>query len=499
MDEMLGADGALGTGVELTGCKECLWLRTANAAAANRPAVLWLIDEMGRGLHGRALDAGTLAPVEATIKVGARWPSYNDPEVGDFHHYLRPADYPVRVIANGYDEQNLVAHVEDEAPPQLDVELAPSSRRTTFAVRIVNNSVYEYAPPDPPLGFNFLGRPDGATLPLGIAGFATLDLSRDGITDGPGADIAVYEGWDPTGDEPFELWGGDQPYGPWTLIGAGVGTTEFDLADSGLASVRYVQVRDASSAAESGKAVWPGFDLDAVGSPGLLANFTASPQFVAPGGTVSFTDVSRGGPTGWLWDFGDGETSTDHNPSHAYANLGFYTVSLTIDGPGGPDTIVKRDLIGVVDAPTAEFSGAPQSLTAGETVQFADASTGYVTAYHWEFGDNYTSAEKDPAHAYRKAGDYSVVLTITGLVGGDEEVKYDYIHVDPAADDDDDDDNDDNDDIDDDDNDNDDDDNNDNDDNDDNDDNNDNNDYAADDDNDATSGSDGEDSGGCGC
>ena len=46
--------------------------------------------------------------------------------------------------------------------------------------------------------------------------------------------------------------------------------------------------------------------------------------------TVDFTDYSSGVPASWLWDFGDGGTSTEQNPSHTYAEAGTYTVSLQV-------------------------------------------------------------------------------------------------------------------------------------------------------------------------
>ena len=58
--------------------------------------------------------------------------------------------------------------------------------------------------------------------------------------------------------------------------------------------------------------------------------------------TVVFTDRSRGDITSWFWDFGDGETSTEQNPVHEYAQTGnHYVVTLKVAGPEGEDLCCK--------------------------------------------------------------------------------------------------------------------------------------------------------------
>ena len=63
---------------------------------------------------------------------------------------------------------------------------------------------------------------------------------------------------------------------------------------------------------------------------------------------VDFTDHSSGGVDQWKWYFGDGNTSTNQNPSNTYLNSGNYTVSLTAVGPGGTDSIAKENYITVL-------------------------------------------------------------------------------------------------------------------------------------------------------
>ncbi|MHC4310681.1 MAG: PKD domain-containing protein, partial [Planctomycetota bacterium] len=84
------------------------------------------------------------------------------------------------------------------------------------------------------------------------------------------------------------------------------------------------------------------------GPPRPVAHFSATPASGRPPLIVNFTDQSTGQITSWSWDFGDGSTSTEQNPSHTYTDGGSYTVSLTVTGPGGSDTETRADYINVV-------------------------------------------------------------------------------------------------------------------------------------------------------
>jgi phosphatidylserine/phosphatidylglycerophosphate/cardiolipin synthase-like enzyme/plastocyanin len=69
------------------------------------------------------------------------------------------------------------------------------------------------------------------------------------------------------------------------------------------------------------------------------AVFTARPTTVMPGGTVRFTNQSSGTePLTYFWEFGDGATSDEENPTHAYTHAGVYTVRLTARNLWGEDT-----------------------------------------------------------------------------------------------------------------------------------------------------------------
>lgn len=76
-----------------------------------------------------------------------------------------------------------------------------------------------------------------------------------------------------------------------------------------------------------------------------IAAFTTDHQVIEKGGTVNFMDKSSNTPTNWLWDFGDGETSTSQNPSHVFEITGTFKVTLTVENEAGSDVESKTDYI----------------------------------------------------------------------------------------------------------------------------------------------------------
>ena len=78
--------------------------------------------------------------------------------------------------------------------------------------------------------------------------------------------------------------------------------------------------------------------------------------------TVTFTDTSTGSPNTWLWDFGDGSTSTLQNPSHEYTNVGLYTVKLTSSSTitGYSDSETCTQCMNIKKPPVYNFSSSPQ-------------------------------------------------------------------------------------------------------------------------------------------
>ena len=133
-----------------------------------------------------------------------------------------------------------------------------------------------------------------------------------------------------------------------------------------------------------------------------------------------FTDASTdsdGSVTGWLWRFGDGTTSTEQNPSHAYAAAGTYGVTLTVTANDGGNGIATQQVTANAptpsnDPPQADFSISCRQLTCTFTDRSTDGD-GTVASRHWDFGDGGTSTDRNPSHTYAAAGQYSVTLRAT--------------------------------------------------------------------------------------
>lgn len=140
--------------------------------------------------------------------------------------------------------------------------------------------------------------------------------------------------------------------------------------------------------------------------PPSQAEFT----FVADGLSVTFTDASTGSPTSWSWDFGDSQRSSDRNPVHQYSVAGTYTVTLTVNGPGGPSARSKFVALstGPPVAASFDFELDPASSL---KVQFFDRSTGDPTLWSWDFGDMTSSGARNPQHTYASVGTFTVTLT----------------------------------------------------------------------------------------
>ena len=149
----------------------------------------------------------------------------------------------------------------------------------------------------------------------------------------------------------------------------------------------------------------------------VAADFSADPNSGNAPLTVAFTDGSTDA-TSWAWDFGDGATSSDQNPTHTYYDAGTFSACLTAANECSSETVCMDITVDppVCDPPTACFTADPASGEAPLDVAFSDCSEDGVS-WMWDFGDGSTSGDRNPNHTYAVDGTYQVCLTVTNDCG----------------------------------------------------------------------------------
>lgn len=155
--------------------------------------------------------------------------------------------------------------------------------------------------------------------------------------------------------------------------------------------------------------------------PVTSAAFTNTPSSGCYPVDVDFSNES-GNAVSYTWDFGDGTTSVEENPSHTYNEPGVYTITMVayVDGDCGfNDTVTS--VITVYDYPVAGFTSTPETPSTFAPVTFTSTSSG-ATTWEWEFGDGFTSTEENPSHLYPLAGNYEVCLTVTNDAGCEDKI-----------------------------------------------------------------------------
>lgn len=162
-------------------------------------------------------------------------------------------------------------------------------------------------------------------------------------------------------------------------------------------------------------------------------NFVANPLIGSPPHEVQFSDKSTGNPKTWLWNFGDGTTSTEQNPIHTYNLSGRYDVTLQVSNAVGTGDRIKEQYIAIGYPPSAKIGVSPTTGYAPLTVTFMDLSDETPYSWFWTFGDGGTSTDQNPVHTYSSSGTYPVTLTVENLFGSDNASLQSSIHVNPPV------------------------------------------------------------------
>lgn len=134
---------------------------------------------------------------------------------------------------------------------------------------------------------------------------------------------------------------------------------------------------------------------------------------------VKFKNTSKNA-IGYVWDFGDGTTSTAFEPAHTYKGIGQqYVVTLTATNiMGCSNSVSMAEKISVNTPPVATFTVTPGNELSipNYTFGFRDISVGAVS-WAWDFGDGSVSTQQNPNHTYANEGTYRVALKIISKEG----------------------------------------------------------------------------------
>jgi gliding motility-associated-like protein len=148
--------------------------------------------------------------------------------------------------------------------------------------------------------------------------------------------------------------------------------------------------------------------------PPKITSIQNLPYIGCVGDNIKMTPVIISPETiaSYAWDFGDGSISTVPVPSHGYFTQGNYIVTLKVTTTGGC-TAIFTSSASVSTVPVAKFIQDPSNVCASVPIQFTDQSTGTISSWLWDFGDNTTSALQNPSHNFADTGKFVVTLTVS--------------------------------------------------------------------------------------
>lgn len=133
--------------------------------------------------------------------------------------------------------------------------------------------------------------------------------------------------------------------------------------------------------------------------------------------TVNFTSTVSGGtaPIQITWDFGDGETAAEANPSHVFQAAGSFSAKVTAkDATGAAASATVVIQVGSATSPVVAITANPTSGAAPLPVAFTSQVSGGngTVTYAWDFGDGATATTANANHTYMANGNYTAKLTI---------------------------------------------------------------------------------------
>lgn len=149
------------------------------------------------------------------------------------------------------------------------------------------------------------------------------------------------------------------------------------------------------------------------------AVFTATVSDPARSQTILFANTSHPSFESFYWDFGDGNTSTERQPTHSYQGAGDYAVLLSATTADGVSDSVTYSIRVSANGTNldASFSAFPSEPPNQQRINFRSTSSGAASQFDWDYGDGNRGSGETPDHTYASPGTYTVTLTIRNNSG----------------------------------------------------------------------------------
>lgn len=188
---------------------------------------------------------------------------------------------------------------------------------------------------------------------------------------------------------PIQLTGNSPNGGSWS--GPGItnsqnGTFNPNLLTAGNYTVTYT-VTDANTGCQK-EAL-----REIIIHPTPIAQFNV-PSLQCTGSDFQIENLSTGA-TSLNWDFGDGNVSSEVNPTHAYDRTGTFNITLSISSGAGC-TSQNQQSVEVATIPTPAFQPSLEEGCGNVEIDITNQSTGYQPTFLWNFGNGQTSTELQP-------------------------------------------------------------------------------------------------------
>ncbi len=218
----------------------------------------------------------------------------------------------------------------------------------------------------------------------------------------------------------------DGYFGPQTLAAVKDFQTKNGLASDGVVGIKTWEALFNKKLAPQTTT-----QVNIVTDPANTLGLTA-PVTIKFDGTKLPIDTKKYQILSFLWDFGDGQTSTVQSPSHTYANMGKNNgrfdvkVDVTLHDSAGKETVQTfTTIVTIANVKlNADFTATPDTGPAPLDVSFdasaSSAPAGEIQAYDWDFDNNNTFTDatgSTTTHTFEQVGTYTVNLRVTDNTG----------------------------------------------------------------------------------